>query len=295
MEPVIRRSESIAKLATALAAAQAEMGAPQRTSENPHFGSSYADLAEVRKASVPALNKHGIAVMQAPTLLDATMAAVETLMVHGESGEWISFTSAAPMAPRYAKAKDGEPSGKMLPPDAQSVGSATTYLRRYALAALTGVAQEDDDGNAAARRGKRKSEAAAFSLDDKVGVGKHKDQTWREVLAEAPDYVQWACDKMDKLSTDAKLVLRDALLARSKPASWVELNELVDSARTLRLLDEKQNSRCVDALDAEAPEDVRQKTIEWLRTKLEAGKVAGNGNGHAPAPAPQGDLIGAGR
>jgi hypothetical protein len=33
--------------------------------------------------------------------------------------------------------------------DAQGVGAATTYLRRYSLAAITGVAQEDDDGQLA--------------------------------------------------------------------------------------------------------------------------------------------------
>mgnify|MGYP002132282933 FL=1 len=34
-------------------------------------------------------------------------------------------------------------------PDAQGAGSALTYMRRYALAAVVGVVQADDDGNAA--------------------------------------------------------------------------------------------------------------------------------------------------
>ena len=34
-------------------------------------------------------------------------------------------------------------------PDAQGSGSALTYMRRYALAAVVGVYQADDDGNAA--------------------------------------------------------------------------------------------------------------------------------------------------
>jgi hypothetical protein len=33
--------------------------------------------------------------------------------------------------------------------DAQGAGSALTYMRRYALAAVVGVVQADDDGNAA--------------------------------------------------------------------------------------------------------------------------------------------------
>lgn len=35
--------------------------------------------------------------------------------------------------------------------DPQSYGSATTYARRYALAAMIGIVADDDDGNAAAR------------------------------------------------------------------------------------------------------------------------------------------------
>ena len=55
-------------------------------------------------------------------------------MMHA-SGEWISGIASAPIA-------------KV---DAQGVGSATTYLRRYSLAALVGIAQEDEDANGAAR------------------------------------------------------------------------------------------------------------------------------------------------
>ena len=36
--------------------------------------------------------------------------------------------------------------------DAQAVGSAITYLRRYSLQSIMGLPVEDDDGNAASRR-----------------------------------------------------------------------------------------------------------------------------------------------
>src|SRR5690606_10620038 len=35
-------------------------------------------------------------------------------------------------------------------------------------------------------------EAKAFSLDDKVGFGKHRDRTWLELLESERDYVDWA-------------------------------------------------------------------------------------------------------
>jgi hypothetical protein len=51
--------------------------------------------------------------------------------------------------------------------DAQGIGSATTYLRRYGLAAMAGVAQEDDDGNSAAHN--RKPEIVTDADGAKLG------------------------------------------------------------------------------------------------------------------------------
>ncbi len=61
---------------------------------------------------------------------------IVTLLAH-ESGQWIR--SRLPMRP-----KDLSP---------QSVGSTMTYARRYALAAMVGLAQVDDDAESAQERG----------------------------------------------------------------------------------------------------------------------------------------------
>jgi len=122
----MNKSESIKELASALAKAQGEIENASKSSANPHFKSRYADLT-VR----PVLAKHGLSVAQFPTL-EGTTASVETILMHS-SGEWMSGTASSPMQ-------------KM---DAQGVGSVTTYLRRYSLAAVCGIAQEDDDGHAA--------------------------------------------------------------------------------------------------------------------------------------------------
>jgi len=63
-------------------------------------------------------------------------------MTHS-SGEWISNICSAPVSKQ----------------DAQGVGSAITYLRRYSLASFAGIAQEDDDANAAV--GQRQTPAPA--------------------------------------------------------------------------------------------------------------------------------------
>ena len=141
-------SETINELATALSKAQAEMAGAKKDSTNPHFRSSYADLASVREACWGPLTKHGLSVVQSPRLVAAGdglwVLELETRLLH-TSGQWIADTAATPLS----KA------------DAQGVGSATTYLRRYALAAFAGIAPEDDDGNAAsASNGHTKAAAA---------------------------------------------------------------------------------------------------------------------------------------
>ena len=121
-------------IATALAKAQMNMGKALKQANNPHFRSKYADLGNVMDACLPALNEAGIALIQ-PTGEDEHGRFVETILIHGESGE--SLTCRVPLI----VAKN----------DMQGFGSAVTYGRRYGLMAMAGIAPEDDDGNAAAK------------------------------------------------------------------------------------------------------------------------------------------------
>jgi hypothetical protein len=61
--------------------------------------------------------------------------------------------------------------------EAQATGSALTYLRRYALSAIAGVAQEDDDGNSAGPSGQqsRQQPRPAVSQGYTLLTGKGKD------------------------------------------------------------------------------------------------------------------------
>lgn len=59
-------------------------------------------------------------------------------------------------------------------------------------------------------------ETRAFSIDDVLGFGKHKDKTWRQLLeSDEWDYVSWAVGNMDKLTEEAKRVLSEALSAHA--------------------------------------------------------------------------------
>ena len=125
-------SNNIADLAAALAKAQGEMRNAAKSSDNPYFKSKYADLAECLNVVREPLAKNGLSVMQANEGVSNGYMSVTTLLMHS-SGQYIKTTGSFPI-------------GKM---DAQGNGSALTYARRYSLAAMLGIAQEDDDGNAA--------------------------------------------------------------------------------------------------------------------------------------------------
>lgn len=125
-------SESIVKIMPALLKAQGEYGPVVKDATNPHFGSKFLSLVGVIDAVGEALRKNKIAIVQQTDRHDDGITVLVTRLIH-ESGEWLG--SVYPLRPVKA--------------DPQSEGSALTYARRYALMALTGIAPEDDDGNAA--------------------------------------------------------------------------------------------------------------------------------------------------
>ncbi len=128
----MEKSEQINELALALSKAQGSMKAAARDSENPFFKSRYADLASVCEVARRPLADNGLAVTQHPAA-DGNIVTVETALCHA-SGQWLS--SRLTML-----AKDASP---------QAIGSCITYLRRYSLSSVLGIAsEEDDDGNSA--------------------------------------------------------------------------------------------------------------------------------------------------
>ena len=168
----MNRSESIAQIGAALSKAQSAIQPAIKDRVNPAFRSHYATLESIVDACRDALSRNDLAVIQSPVDAEsADRVALETMLLH-KSGEWIS----------------SRVSCKLSKPDAQGLGSALTYLRRYALAGMVGVtATEDDDGNAAsqaqpARVNKAAAQPApAASADDfpitVVAVLKHCKST----------------------------------------------------------------------------------------------------------------------
>lgn len=134
------KSEQVNELAAALAKAQGQLEGAKKSSSNPFFKSKYADLAECWNTCREALTANEISVIQMPEEINENGRLNITTMLAHSSGQYISSTLTMTVT-------------KL---DPQAIGSAITYGRRYALAAMVGLAQEDDDGEKAMERSKDK-------------------------------------------------------------------------------------------------------------------------------------------
>lgn len=141
------KSESIAKLATALAKFQGAMTAVKKEADNPYYKSKYADLAGIVEAIKKPLADNGLSYAQFPS----GEHGLATILMH-ESGEWIEETFF--MKPVEKEVKSSASASVRLVITPQDSGSIITYMRRYALGAVLGIATEvDDDGNRASGKG----------------------------------------------------------------------------------------------------------------------------------------------
>lgn len=145
------------ELYKALLAAQMELTGVVKNAKNPYFKSDYADLKAVMDTVKPVFNSHGILVQQRNNNDgEPGTITVVTELVHAESGQSIGSRLTLPL-------KDKTP---------QAAGSALTYARRYALACIAGLYQEDDDGNASSVQPKKEVKTAKQQLRDIFVSGK---------------------------------------------------------------------------------------------------------------------------
>lgn len=132
----MEKSEEIDKLAIALAKFQGSLEQPSLNSEvkvktktGLEYKFKYADLSECKRAAKQPLADNELSVCQ----LIEDDYSIRTILLHS-SGQWIS-------------SKVRMPSNTA---DAQSIGSAITYAKRYAFCAILGiVADDDEDANIA--------------------------------------------------------------------------------------------------------------------------------------------------
>lgn len=185
-------SDQIDQIAAALAKAQGEIQNVVKDAKNPHYKSDYATLDAVTDTVRPIFAKNGLAIVQIPTSENG-IATVHTLITHS-SGQWIKGDTACPLS----KA------------DAQGLGSATTYLRRYATSAAANIAQTDDDGNAASGPQSQQKPVAVPSgfgewwADMAAAADEGEDTLKKAWQASKPEYRNYVASSQKKQWEDLK-------------------------------------------------------------------------------------------
>lgn len=120
------------ELAAALVAAINEAGTSVvADAQNPFHKNSYATLGAHLSATKAVFAKHGLAIVQFP-YGDGNQVGVNTMVVHKDGG--------------YVQQYVTLPVGETV--KGQDAGSLFSYLRRYAIAAVAGLATTDDDAEA---------------------------------------------------------------------------------------------------------------------------------------------------
>jgi|SRR5688572_3093230 len=199
----MNKSDSLSKLAPAFLKAQKQVDHATKNAQNPHLKNKYADLAEVIDTVIPVFNEAGISIIQFPGFCDGR-ATLTTVALH-ESGEFLEGTAETPI-------------GKQ---DPQTLGGGITYLARYSLARVSGIAQEDDDGETAMARGSKQTK------------GKESAQTPQEVRDTAKAVAR---DPVDPGAL-RKALLDELEAAKATPLTPLETTAIQDKIRALHQMD----------------------------------------------------------
>ncbi len=128
----VQHSVEIDKISAAFLAFDTTVSPILKDSKNPFFNSRYASLSIILASIAEPLLSASLTVRQFPVGLHA----LETWVIHAESGQYFKATMSMPPTKQ----------------DPQGQGSAITYMRRYAIAAILGLnIDDDDDGNKASQ------------------------------------------------------------------------------------------------------------------------------------------------
>ena len=136
------KSESINELATALSKAQSCIEDATKSTEAYNY--KYADLSQILRLVRPVFAENGLSLTQFPCD-GGSSVSVESMLMHS-SGQWLSQKFSMDVEASKGMSK------------AQAAGVVITYMRRYALAAIAGITQEDNDAAVQRKQEKAASE-----------------------------------------------------------------------------------------------------------------------------------------
>jgi len=181
----MQTSESIDLISAAMSAFTGEVQDVSKSVQG--FGYKYGAIDAYLRVARPLLAKNGLALVQSPSA-SGDFVTVDTLLSHA-SGQWIRSAMTMTIEPKKGMSV------------AQCAGMVITYARRYALAAMLGMASEDDDA------AKDRTKIEVPSADDFVAE--------RETISACESVAQLA-DAWKSMSMPARMALNGHKNLRKK-------------------------------------------------------------------------------
>ena len=185
----------------------------------------FVSLAQLRVASQPLLDRHGLSIVQLPETGEGGALAVRTIITHLESGEAIE--TVLQLSPEK--------------PTMQSYGATLSYIRRYALGTILGIAPGTDgedldamldptEGDAPARAvaPAAPSQAGAVRLSYEQATGKNGKPYFRFKTTDGRRFNLFG-DRDAKLLEAAKSAADASLpvdLEFKQDGKWLELTSV---------------------------------------------------------------------
>lgn len=198
------QSDDIGELAKALSQAQGTLKNVSKDSKGV-FG-KYATLDAVLDEMRQPLSENGLSLVQGPAPLDGQLWMVSTLL--HSSGQWIR--SFWPLNP--------------IKPDPAGYGAAATYARRYAGAAIVGIAQTHDVDSPSKEAPARSKETSKESktLPSKAVLGKERGAKAHAHILKETSFtkeaqVAWAYECLERDNFEDFSELTEAEMKRVLP------------------------------------------------------------------------------
>ena len=175
----MKTSENINEIAKAMSLAQKEMKPALLDATNPFFKSKYSNMLSVWETVREPLTNHSLTVWQDVQTLEKSVS-VTTRVVHS-SGQWVEF---GPFCIPFSKL------------DAHSIGSATTYAKRYSFCAALGIVSDepDDDANNASTGEKikdKQSKTVTRPIEIKNDINHPDVQTFLSKVTNKEDFIKY--------------------------------------------------------------------------------------------------------
>lgn len=213
----MRTSEDIKEITKALVAFHSEVGRITKDGTNPHLKNRYATIDQIIEEIRPILADKGLFIMQLPTNTEGGEIQMVTRLYH-ISGQWMESPSLKIKVDRN---------------NAQGIGSAITYARRYSLTSFLGLnTGEDDDGHAAS--GDHSGQAQQFRGKQQAGKGQTKQTN---PLTEQKRAILVACHEKGLTDNQAAKLVTTLLEKDPNTMTLEEAQNVLEEIKTKEFID----------------------------------------------------------